>query len=106
MHESSDDHTRKNEGLKERGRGRHKHHNVDGDVPLILRKTKRKSKDGSSSSNEKNKDDKNKMVSRSKDLCGDSTRKRNDEKAINKEVTFIVLQKIGDRCTQVKESNT
>ena len=62
-------------------------------MPLCLRKAERKSKDGSSS-NEKNKDDKSKMVSGSKDLCGDSTRKKNDEKAINKEVTFIVLQKI------------
>ena len=33
------------------------------------------------------------MMCGSKDLCGDSTRKRNDEKAINKDVTFIVLQK-------------
>ena len=90
--ESNDDHTRKNEDLKGRGGGRPKHHNVDGDMPLCLRKTERKSKDGSSSK-EKNKDDKSKMMSGSKDLCGDSTRKRNDEKAINKEVTFIVLQR-------------
>ena len=34
------------------------------------------------------------MVSGSKDLCGDSTRKRNDEKTVNKEVPFIVLQKM------------
>ena len=33
------------------------------------------------------------MMSGSKDLCGDSARKRNDEKAINNDVTFIVLQK-------------
>ena len=33
------------------------------------------------------------MTSGSKDLCGDSTRKRNDEKATNNDVTFIVLQK-------------
>ena len=81
------------EGLKGRGGGRLKHYNVEGDVPLCQRKNERKSKDGSSS-NEKNKDDKSNMVSGSKDLCGDSIRKRNDEKAINKEVTFIVLQKI------------
>ena len=88
--DSSDDHTRKNEDLKGRG-GRLKHYNVDGDVPLCLRKTEGKSKDGSS--NKKNNDDKSKMVSGSKDLCCDSTRKRNDKK-INKEVTFIALQKI------------
>ena len=61
-------------------------------MPLCLRKTERKSKDGSSS-NENDKDDKSKMMSGSKDLCGDSTRKRNNEKAINREVTCIVLQK-------------
>ena len=33
---------------------------------------------------------KSKMVSGSKDMSSDSTRKRNEEKAINKEVTFIV----------------
>ena len=33
------------------------------------------------------------MVSGSKDLCGDSTILRNDEKTVNKEVTFIVLPK-------------
>ena len=83
----------KNENLKgRRGGGRLKYFNVDGDVPLFLRKIERKSKDGSSS-NENNKDGRSKMVSGSKDLCGDSTRKRNDEKAINKEVTFIVLHK-------------
>ena len=72
-------------------------------MPLCLRKTEGKSKDGSSS-NKKNNDDKSKMVSVSKDLCVHSTRKRNDEKTANKEVAFIVLQKIGDQCTQVKES--
>ena len=60
-------------------------------MPLCLRKNERKSQDGSSS-NEDEKDDKSKMMSGSKDLCGDSTRKRNDEKAINKDITFIVLQ--------------
>ena len=55
-------------------------------------KTERKSK-GGSSSNDNEKDDESKMMSGSKDLCGDSTRKRTDEKAINKEVTFILLQK-------------
>ena len=33
------------------------------------------------------------MMSGSKDLCSDSTRERNDEKATNNDVTFIVLQK-------------
>ena len=33
------------------------------------------------------------MMSGSQDLCGDSARKRNDEKAIDNDVTFIVLQK-------------
>ena len=36
--DSSEDHTRKNEGLKGRGGGRLKY-NVDGDMPLCLRKT-------------------------------------------------------------------
>ena len=36
---------------------------------------------------------KSKVMGGSKDLCGDSTRKRNDEKANNNDVTFIVLQK-------------
>ena len=48
-------------------------------MPLCLRKTEGRSKDGSSS-NKKNHDEKNKMLSGSKDFCGDSTRKRNDEK--------------------------
>ena len=82
----------KNESLKGRERGRLKYNNVHGDMPLCLRKTEDKSKDGSSS-NKKNNEEKSKMVSGSKDLCGDSTRKTNDEKTENKEVTFIVLQK-------------
>ena len=61
-------------------------------MPLCLRKTERKSKCGRSS-NESEKDDKSKMMSGSKDLCGDSARKRNDEKDLNNDVTFIVLQK-------------
>ena len=64
-------------------------------MPLCLRKTERKSK-GGSSSNESEKDDKNKIMSGSKDLCGVTTRKRNNEKAKNNDVTFIVLhQNIG-----------
>ena len=62
-------------------------------MPLCRRKTERKSK-GGSSSNENEKDDESNMMSGSKDLCGDSTRKRNDEKANNNDVTFFVLQKI------------
>ena len=59
-------------------------------MPLCLRKTERKSKDGSSS-NENEKDDKSKMMSGSKDLCGDSTRKRNQEKAINNDVCYKII---------------
>ena len=33
------------------------------------------------------------MMNGSKDLCGVTTRKRNNEKATNNDVTFIVLQK-------------
>ena len=62
-------------------------------MPLCLRKIERKSKGGSSSSNESEKDDKSKMMSGSKDLCGVTARKRNNEKASNNAVTFIVLQK-------------
>ena len=61
-------------------------------MPLCLRKNERRSKVGSSS-NENEKDDKSKMMSGSKDLRGDSTRIRNDEKTINNAVTFIVLRK-------------
>ena len=57
-----------------------------------MRKTERKSK-GGSSSNETEKDDKSKMMSGSKDLCGVTARKRNNEKPTNKVVTCIVLQK-------------
>ena len=42
--ESTEDYTRKNEGLKGRGGGRLKYDNVDGDMPLCLRKTERKAK--------------------------------------------------------------
>ena len=49
------------------------------EMPLCLRKTEGKSKDGSSS-NENNNEEKSKMVSGSKDLCGDATRNKNDEK--------------------------
>ena len=69
--------------MKGRGGGRLKYNNVDGDMPLCLRKTERKSK-GGSSSNENEKDDKSKMMSGSKDLCGVTERKRNNEKPTNK----------------------
>ena len=58
---------------------------------MCLRKTERKSKVGSIS-NENNKDEKSNMMSGSKDLRGDSTRKRNVEKALNEDITFIVLK--------------
>ena len=62
-------------------------------MPLCLRNTEGKSKDGSSSKKNNN-EEKNKMVSGSKDLCGDSTRKKKIKKTVNKEVTCIVLPKI------------
>ena len=71
---------KKNESLKGRGGGRLEYINVDGDMPLCLRKTERKSK-GGSSSNESEKDNKSRMMSGSKDLCGVPARKRNNEKA-------------------------
>ena len=81
--------TQKNESLNGRGGRRLKYNNVDGDMPLCLRKTERKSKGGSSSSNESGKDNKSRMVSGGKDLCGVTARKRNNEKATNNDVTFI-----------------
>ena len=85
--ESIEDNAKKDESLKGRGGGRLKN------MPLCLRKNERKSKGGSSSSNESEKDDKSKMMSGSKDLCGVSARKRNNEKATDNDVTFIVPQK-------------
>ena len=82
----------KNESLKRRVGGRLKYSNVDGDMPLCLRKTVRKRK-GGSSSNESEKDNKSRMMSGSRDLCGVTARKRNNKKATNNDVTFIVLQK-------------
>ena len=76
------------------GGRRLKYNNVDGDMPLYLRKTERKSK-GGSSSNESEKDDKSKVMSGSKDLYGDSARKRNDD--------LSCYRRILDQCTQVKE---
>ena len=48
-------------------RKRRRTNNVDGDMPLCLRKTERKSK-GGSSSDESQKDNKSRMMSRSKEL--------------------------------------
>ena len=79
--DNNDNNTRKNENLKGKGGGRLKHYNVDGDVPLC-----NKMKDES----------KSKMVSGSKDMCGDYLLRRNTvkvRKTKNKDVTFIVLQK-------------
>ena len=58
------------------------------------KRTVQKNDSGSSAPNNMKDGSKSKMASGSKDLCGDSTRKKNDEKTVNKEVSFIVLQKI------------
>ena len=47
--------------------------------------------------------DMNKMASGGKDMLKSSTGKRDDDTK-NKEVTFIILQKIWGQCTQVKKS--
>ena len=88
------------DNTKGKGGGRLKHYTVDGDVPLCLRKIDEESKDGSSS-NKKNR--KEKSVSESstsktsgcKDLCGDTTEKKNNTHARtkSKDITFIVLHK-------------
>ena len=88
---SIEDNAKKNESLKGRGGGRLEYNNVDGDMPLCLGKTERKSK-GGSSSNESEKDNKSRMMSGRKDLCGVTARKRNNEKSTNNDVTFIVPQ--------------
>ena len=106
--DNNDDNTKKD--LKGKGGGRLKHYNVDGEVPPCLRKREEKSKYGSSS-NEKNSKEKNesgsstlnrmkdgsksKMTSGSKDLCGDTTEKKNNEngKTKSKDIAIIVLQK-------------
>ena len=117
---NNDDNTRENEDLKEKGGGRLQHYNVDGDVPLCLRKTEEKKAktaaaaikrttkkkwNGSSTLNNMKDGSKSKMASGSKDMCGDSTEKKNNEsgKTKNKDITFIMLQKTWDQCTQVKE---
>ena len=114
MHEArkttnNEDKTRRNEDLKGKGRGRLKHCNVDGDVPPSLRSFDEENKDSSSSkknskermmsgssvSNNMKNDSRGKMTSGSKDLCGNTTEKKNQEngKAKSKDITFIVLQK-------------
>ena len=87
--ESIEDNAQKNESLKGRGGGRLKYDNVDGDMPLCLRKTE-KGKAKAAAAAMKVKKTKSRMMSGSKDLCGVTARKRNNEKATNND---IVLQK-------------
>ena len=61
---------------------------------VAIKRTTRKNESGSSTLSRMKDGSTSKLVSGSKDLCGDWTRKRNDEKAINKDVTFIVRRKI------------
>ena len=105
----NENNTRRNEDLKGKGGGRLKHYNVDGDVPLCVRKFDEENKDSSSSkknskermvsgssiSNSMKDGSRSKMTSGSKDLCGDTTEKKNQEngKTKSKDITFIVLQK-------------
>ena len=95
MHEArkQQNKTRRNENLKGKGGGRLKHCNVDGDVPLCLRSFDEENKDSSSSnknskermvngssvSNSMKNDSRSKMTSGSKDLCGNTTEKKNQE---------------------------
>ena len=53
-----------------------------------------KNESGSSTLNRMKDGSKSKMGSGNKDLCGDYTGKKNDEKTKNKDITFIVLQKM------------
>ena len=92
--DNNDDNTRKNEDLKGKGGGRLKHYNVDGDVPLCLRKTEKESNDDSSSKGKaarrkgmrKNGERKQRYVST-------FNWKKRWRHTVNKEVTFIRLQK-------------
>ena len=101
---NNENNTRRNEDLKRIGGGRLKHYNVDGDVlchyfceTFASSSSKKNSKErmlsGSNMSNSMKDGSRSKMTSGSKDVCGDSTRKGNDEKANNNDVTFIVLQR-------------
>ena len=93
---------KKNEDLKGKEGGRLKHYNVDGAVPLCLRKIDEESKDGCSSfkKNSKEKNDsgsstsnsmkdgsKSKMISGSKDLCGDTIEKKSNKNGKTKSKT-------------------
>ena len=83
--------TRRNEDSKGRGGGRLKLSIVDGDVPLCMRSFDEEKKDSSSSkkdnkdkmvsgssvSSSRKKDSRSKMASGSKDLCGNTTEKKN-----------------------------
>ena len=100
--------TRRNEDLKRKGGGRLKHCNVDGDVPLRLRNFDEENKDSSSSkknskerlvngssiSNSMKNESRSKMTSGSKELCGNTIEKKNEEnwKTKSEDITFIVLQ--------------
>ena len=96
---------RRNEDLKGKGGGRLKHCDVDGDVPLCLRtfeqrqqqQQQKNSKERmvSSISNIMKDGSKSTSTSGSKELCGNTTEKKNQEsqKATSNDTTFIVLQK-------------
>ena len=102
---------RRNEDLTLKGGGRLKLCNVDGDVPLCLRSFDEGNKEGSSSnskkdnkertvsgssvSNRRKNDCRSEMTSGSKDVCGNTTERKNQEseKQKSKDTTFIVLQK-------------
>ena len=97
----------KMEDLRGKGEGRLKHRTIDGDVPLCLRKTEKESNDDSSSKRKTREEKesesstlgktkhcfKNNMASGSEDMCPRSIKEK-DEHPKNKEVTFIILQKI------------
>ena len=101
--------TRRNEDLKGKGGGRLKHCNVDVDVPLCLRNFDEEHKDSSSSkknnkermvsgssiSNNMKNESRSKMTSGSKDLCGDTTEKKNrvNGKTKSKDITFHCVYK-------------
>ena len=105
---NNEDKTRRNEDLKGKGGGRLKHCNVDGDVPprsfdeehkdnssSSKKNSKERMMSGKSVSNSMKNDSRSKMTSGCKDLCGNTTEKKNQEngKAKGKDITFIVLQK-------------
>ena len=104
---NDDDKAKRMEDLRGKGGGRLKHCTVDGDVPLCLRKNQKDSNDDSSSKR-KTREEKesgsstqsrtkhcvmNTMASGSEDICSRSIEEKNKNPK-NKEVTFIILQKI------------